>query len=64
VDSVYHRAILHLGIHDLPRAEARRLMAIMAAYTAAPDEARLPLILGELSNLTDDIDRVESSVLA
>ena len=45
----YHRAILHLGIHNLPPADARRWMAAMAAYTSSPDEARLPSILRELS---------------
>ena len=49
----YYRAILHLGIHNLPQAQARRWMAIMAAYTAAPEESRLPSILSELSNLPD-----------
>jgi hypothetical protein len=49
----YGRAILHLGVHNLPPADARRWMAVMAAYTSAPDEARLATILGELSNLPD-----------
>ena len=49
----YQRAILHLGIHNLPPAEARPWMAAMAAYTSAPDEARLATILGELSRLPD-----------
>jgi hypothetical protein len=49
----YQRAILHLGIHNLPPAEARRWTAAMAAYTSAPDEARLATILGELSRLPD-----------
>jgi len=37
----------------LEREDARRWMAVMAAYTSAPDEARLATILGELSNLPD-----------
>ena len=45
----YRRAILHLGIHNLPPSEARLWMAAMAAYTSAPDEARLPSILRELA---------------
>ena len=49
----YQRAILHLGIHNLPPAEARRWMAVMAAYTSAPDETRLPTILRELSKLPE-----------
>ena len=49
----YQRAILHLGIHNLPPAEARRRMATMAAYTSAPVETSLAPILGELSNLPD-----------
>lgn len=49
----YQRAILHLGIHNLPPAKARRWMSIMAAYTSAPDETRLPLILSELSTNPD-----------
>ena len=40
----YHRAILHLGVHNLPPAEARRWMAVMAAYTSAPVETNLASI--------------------
>jgi hypothetical protein len=47
----YQRAILHLGIHNLPAAEARAWLSIMAEYTSAPDETRLPLILSELSSI-------------
>ena len=47
----YERAILHLGIHNLPPDEARRWMSIMAAYTSAPGETRLPPILSELSTI-------------
>ncbi len=43
------RAILHLGIHNLPAAEARGLMGAMAAYTSAPDEAILPSMLRKLA---------------
>jgi hypothetical protein len=45
----YERAILHLGIHNLRPSAARRWMAVMAAYTSAPDETRLPKILKELA---------------
>jgi predicted metal-dependent phosphoesterase TrpH len=49
----YQRAILHLGIHNLPPAEARQWMALMAGYTSAPNETRLPAILRELSKLPE-----------
>jgi hypothetical protein len=45
----FERSIFHLGIHNLPPQAAREWMSIMAAYTAAPDEERLPQILNELS---------------
>ena len=49
----YQRAVLHVGVHNLPPADARRWMSIMTAYTAAPDEARLRLILSALSAIPD-----------
>ncbi len=49
----YKRAVLHVGIHNLPAADARRWMSVMAAYTSAPDEACLPLILRALSAIPD-----------
>ncbi len=49
----YLRAILHIGIHNLPPADARRWMSTLAAYTATPNEAELPKILGELSRLPE-----------
>src|ERR1039458_5885614 len=49
----YCRAILHLGVHNLPPADARHWMAVMAAYTSAPVETSLVPILGELSKLPD-----------
>jgi hypothetical protein len=49
----YRRAILHLGIHNLPPSEARQWMPIMAACTAAPGEARLRLILAELAAMPE-----------
>jgi hypothetical protein len=49
----YQRAILHLGVHNLPPADARQWMAVMAAYTSSPDEIRLPPILRELSKVPE-----------
>lgn len=49
----YERAILHLGIHNLPPAEARSWMSLMTAYTSAPDEMRLPEILRDLAAIPD-----------
>jgi hypothetical protein len=46
---LYERAILHLGVHNLPPAEARWLMAVMADYTAHPAGDRLPALLWELA---------------
>jgi hypothetical protein len=45
----YLRAILHLGIHNLPAAEARQWIATMNAYMAAPDESQVPRLLRELA---------------
>jgi hypothetical protein len=47
----YERSILHLGIHNLPPNSARSWMSVMAAYTSAAVEGRLPEILGELHRL-------------
>ena len=47
----YERTFLHLGIHNLPPGSARSWMSVMAAYTAAPVENRLPEILGELGRI-------------
>jgi hypothetical protein len=49
----YERSILHLGIHNLPPASARAWMSAMAAFTAAPNEERLPGILSELARIPD-----------
>ena len=49
----YHRSILHLGIHNLPADSARDWMAAMSAYTAAPQEQKLPEMLRELSGIAD-----------
>jgi hypothetical protein len=47
----YERSILHLGVHNLPAASARRWMSAMAAYTAAPVEEQLPDLLSELARI-------------
>lgn len=49
----YGGSIFHLGIHNLPPDSARALMSTFAAFTAAPDEQRLPLILKELGAIPD-----------
>jgi hypothetical protein len=49
----YWRSILHLGIHNLPPLAARSWMRILADYTSAPDEQRLPQILSELAKIPD-----------
>lgn len=51
----YERSILHFGIHNLPASCDRAWMATMAAYTAAPDEARLPEMLRELSAIPEGL---------
>jgi hypothetical protein len=47
----YEHSILHFGIHNLPARCDREWMAAMAAYTSAPDEARLPEMLRALAAL-------------
>jgi hypothetical protein len=49
----YERSILHLGIHNLPPHAAREWMAVMAAYTATPDETLLPGILSDCARIPD-----------
>jgi hypothetical protein len=49
----YERSILHFGVHNLPARCDRAWMEAMAAYTAAPDEARLPGMLRELSSIPE-----------
>ena len=41
----YHGSIFHLGIHNLPPADAQPWMSAMAAYTARPDENLLRDVL-------------------
>jgi len=49
----YDRSIFHFGIHNLPPASARSLMAMMAEFTASPDESRLPALLSHLAETPD-----------
>jgi predicted metal-dependent phosphoesterase TrpH len=49
----YARSIFHLGIHNLPPASARELMSRLTAFTASPNEERLPGILRELAEIRD-----------
>ncbi len=48
----YEHSIFHLGIHNLPR----EWMGAMAAYTAAPDESRLPELLSGLAALPETLN--------
>jgi len=49
----YENSILHFGIHNLPAAADRSWMAAMAAYTSAPNAARLPDMLRALSAIPE-----------
>jgi hypothetical protein len=49
----YENSILHFGIHNLPAHSDCDWVRAMAAYTAAPAEARLPAMLNALSALPD-----------
>jgi hypothetical protein len=49
----YESSILHFGIHNLPAAADRNWMAAMAAYTSAPNAARLPEMLRALSAIPE-----------
>ena len=51
----YEASILHLGIHNLPPESARSWMAAMRAYTAAPNEARLPELLSALARIPETL---------
>lgn len=51
----YEKSIFHFGIHNLPPASARDLMAAMRAFTAAPDAALLPGILRDLAGIPDSL---------
>ena len=45
----YERTFFHLGVHNIPRGEARGWLAAMAGYTAQPRESTLPAILDDLA---------------
>ena len=45
----FGRSFFHLGVHNLPRDEARQWMSRMAAYTAAPAACDLRALLAGLS---------------
>jgi hypothetical protein len=49
----YQRSIFHLGVHNMPRNQAREWMRVMAEYTANPREAGLPTILDEFTRTPD-----------
>ncbi len=49
----YERTILHLGVHNIPRADARSWMEVMARYTAEPNAAALPALLHDFSSFPD-----------
>jgi len=44
---------IHLGIHNLPSAKAQEWMAILAGFTANPDDDRLTEILAALNDEPD-----------
>lgn len=46
-------SFFHLGVHNLPAAQARAIAADMNAYTAEPQPARLTEILTALNDLPD-----------
>ena len=47
----YERSVFHLGIHNLPR----QWMAALAAYTRAPERARLPELLSALAAVPETL---------
>lgn len=49
----YQRSIFHLGIHNLPAAQAREWMAAMAGYTLKPEESHLQEILRGLAAMPE-----------
>jgi len=51
----YARSIFHLGIHNLPPQSSRSWMAAMAAFTAAPEAARLPDLLSALAGIPETL---------
>jgi hypothetical protein len=49
----YQRTFIHLGIHNIPRADSKCWMDAMSEYTAAPREDLLPAILDEFARVPD-----------
>jgi hypothetical protein len=49
-------AYLHLGVHNLPPAEARQIMSALAGYSAAPLESKL-------AELCESLDRIPEVLL-
>jgi hypothetical protein len=49
----YGPAYFHLGVHNLPRTQARELTARLLAYTALPDECQLGELLAMLDRIPD-----------
>jgi hypothetical protein len=49
----YRGSIFHLGIHNLPPADARSWMPMMATYTAAQDDSLLREILSACASIPD-----------
>jgi hypothetical protein len=47
----YEQSVFHLGIHNLPR----QWMSALAAYTSAPEEARLPELLSALAAIPETL---------
>jgi len=41
-------AELHVGVHNLPPADARQIMSALSSYTAAPEESKLAGLLEDL----------------
>jgi hypothetical protein len=48
-------AYLHVGVHNLPVTEGRAAMSMLAAYTAAPQEEKLPSIFAYLDGFPETL---------
>jgi len=49
----YGPAYFHLGVHNLPRTQARELTSELLAFAASPDQRRLPDVLAMLDGIPD-----------
>jgi hypothetical protein len=47
----YGRAYFHLGVHNLPPAQACDIASRLLTYTGSPDETQLPGLLDELDSI-------------